>query len=73
MKMSNILADLYGGNKIDSENISIHSAFICLLHLANEKSKNSFINIIYFIDLILDAEDETDLEIRKAFTEEGLM
>lgn len=37
--MSSILADLYGTQKIDAENISIHSAFICLLHLANEKSK----------------------------------
>jgi hypothetical protein len=37
--MSQVLGDLYGNGQVDSENISIHSAFICLLHIANEKGK----------------------------------
>lgn len=39
LKVSEVLGSLYGGGEVDSENISIHSAFICLLHIANEKGK----------------------------------
>lgn len=28
---------LYQSRQLDKENVSIHSAFICMLHLANEK------------------------------------
>ena len=37
LKMSEVLGSLYQSNEIDSDNVSIHSAFICLLHIANEK------------------------------------
>ncbi len=37
LKMSDVLGTLYQNHEIDGENVSIHSAFICLLHIANEK------------------------------------
>ena len=40
LKMTTVLNSLYGSNEIDSDNVSIHSAFICLLHIANEKGKS---------------------------------
>lgn len=40
LKMSDVLGSLYYNQEIDSENVSVHSAFICLLHIANEKGKN---------------------------------
>lgn len=46
----------------------MHSAFICLLHLANEKSKYLKLN---FIDLIFEAEHEEDMTIRKAVKRGG--
>lgn len=35
--MSSVLRTLYSSHEVDPENVSIHSAFICLLHIANEK------------------------------------
>ena len=35
--MSAVLNDLYKSEQLDKANVSVHSAFICLLHLANEK------------------------------------
>ncbi len=35
--MSSVLGSLYGNDEIDETNVSVHSAFICLLHIANEK------------------------------------
>jgi len=37
IQMSMLMSHLYKGKIVDSENVSIHSAFICMLHLANEK------------------------------------
>jgi hypothetical protein len=37
LAMSHVLSEMYQNNQIDPENVSVHSAFICLLHLANEK------------------------------------
>ena len=37
LKMSSVLGSLYGNDEIDESNVSVHSAFICLLHIANEK------------------------------------
>ena len=38
MTMSSLMQDLYFGRKIvNANNVSVQSAFICLLHLANEK------------------------------------
>ena len=37
LKLTDVLGTLYQSNEIDEENVSIHSAFICLLHIANEK------------------------------------
>ena len=54
IRMSEILGDLYGSDQIDAENVSVHSAFICLLHIANEKG------------LALETEREADLCIYKA-------
>ena len=55
--MSTVLKDLYCTRKeIDHDQVSVHSAFICLLHIANEKGLN------------LDPDgEEIDLEITKAF------
>ncbi len=53
--MSDVLGTLYGNNSVDSENISVHSAFICLLHIANEKG------------LSLQSDGESDLNIFKAY------
>lgn len=39
LKMSSMMSELYDEGGIDSENVSVHSAFICLLHLCNEKGK----------------------------------
>lgn len=36
LKLSRMMSNLYVGH-IDAENVSVHSAFICLLHIANEK------------------------------------
>lgn len=52
--MSRVLGSLYGSDQVDESNVSIHSAFICLLHIANEKG------------LSLEADQETDLNIFKA-------
>lgn len=54
LKMSRVLGSLYGSDQVDEDNVSIHSAFICLLHIANEKG------------LSLEADQETDLNIFKA-------
>ena len=35
--MSSVMSTMYDGKILDSENVSVHSAFICMLHLANEK------------------------------------
>lgn len=32
------MATLYDNKLLDKENVSVHSAFICFLHLANEKN-----------------------------------
>lgn len=41
LKMSMLMNHLYNEVKvIDKENVSIHSAFICMLHLANEHGLN---------------------------------
>lgn len=37
LSMSHVLSEMYQNHQIDPENVSVHSAFICLLHLANEK------------------------------------
>ena len=37
LRLTDVLGTLYQSNEIDEENVSIHSAFICLLHIANEK------------------------------------
>ena len=37
IQMSQILADMYYTGEIDKENVTVNSAFICMLHLANEK------------------------------------
>jgi Condensin complex subunit 2 len=37
VKMSSLMHRLYESKLLDKENVSIHSAFICMLHLANEK------------------------------------
>ncbi len=37
LNMSDVLGTLYLDDQVDPENVSIHSAFICLLHIANEK------------------------------------
>ena len=37
LKLTDVLGNLYGHSEVDAENVSIHSAFICLLHIANEK------------------------------------
>lgn len=36
LKMTEIMSDMYQ-TQLDKDNVSVHSAFICLLHLANEK------------------------------------
>ena len=54
LKMTDMLGQLYGNQQIDKENISVHSAFICLLHIANEKG------------LALLTDQESDLKIYKA-------
>ena len=36
--MANLMEDLYFNKRsVDPSNVSVHSAFICILHLANEK------------------------------------
>ncbi|CDW83022.1 UNKNOWN [Stylonychia lemnae] len=65
LKLSQVMSNLYGSRQVDAENVSIHSAFICLLHIANEKG-NIVKQLIYFIGLILEPEEEIDLEIFKA-------
>lgn len=35
--MSHIMSKMYEEQILDKENVSVHSAFICMLHLANEK------------------------------------
>ena len=36
--MANLMEDLYFKKRsVDIGNVSVHSAFICVLHLANEK------------------------------------
>jgi hypothetical protein len=35
--MSNMMSTMYEGQILDKESVSVHSAFICMLHLANEK------------------------------------
>ena len=54
LKMSDMMGNLYG-HQVDAENISVHSAFICLLHIANEKG----------LALLTD-QQESDLKIFKA-------
>jgi len=52
--LSEVMADAYYQSEvIDPHQVSIHSAFICLLHLANEKS------------LALEGTDEYDFKISK--------
>ena len=36
--MTDIMCDMYNTGLIDGENVSVNSAFICMLHLANEKT-----------------------------------
>ena len=38
LQMTQVLGDLYTNQNLDPENVSIHSTFICLLHLANENN-----------------------------------
>jgi len=38
-QLGELMGALYGEKVVDKENVSVQSAFICLLHLANEKSK----------------------------------
>ena len=62
--MTDIMCDMYNTGLIDGENVTVNSAFICMLHLANEKSLKfdnlnldesefmvcqDWINYIYFI------------------------
>ena len=35
--MSELMYHMYASGEIDKNNVSINSAFICILHLANEK------------------------------------
>jgi len=37
LQMTDILGEMYGSGAIDSANVSVNSAFICMLHLANEE------------------------------------
>ena len=37
LQMSEILCEMYGSGTIDSRNVTVNSAFICMLHLANEE------------------------------------
>lgn len=43
IKMTDIMCDMYSSGLIDGENVTVNSAFICMLHLANEKNLR-FIN-----------------------------
>ena len=36
--MSDLMNEMYSSEEIDKNNVSINSAFICILHLANEKN-----------------------------------
>jgi hypothetical protein len=36
--MTQVLREMYITNDLDMESVSVHSAFICLLHLANENN-----------------------------------
>ena len=38
VQMSEILFEMYNSGQIDQQNVSVNSAFICMLHLANEQS-----------------------------------
>ena len=39
--MTGIMEEMYYDQKsVDPQNVSVHSAFICMLHLANEKGIN---------------------------------
>jgi hypothetical protein len=36
--MSELMFQMYSSGEIDKNNVSVNSAFICILHLANEKN-----------------------------------
>lgn len=38
VKMTDIMYEMYNTGLIDGENVTVNSAFICMLHLANEKT-----------------------------------
>lgn len=38
VQMSDILYHMYASKQIDEQHVSVNSAFICMLHLANEKN-----------------------------------
>ena len=38
IKMTDIMYEMYNTGLIDGENVTVNSAFICMLHLANEKT-----------------------------------
>ena len=38
LNMTDIMYDMYTGGEVDNKAVSINSAFICMLHLANEQS-----------------------------------
>jgi hypothetical protein len=56
--MSTLMQRLYESRVIDKENVSIHSAFICMLHLANEQG----------LQFTHDYEDCKGLAIESDFT-----
>ena len=37
LSMVEVCHELYSKGQVDANHVSVHSAFICLLHLANEK------------------------------------
>jgi len=51
LQMTDILCEMYGSGTIDSRNVTVNSAFICMLHLANEEG-------LQFI-----GENETDFQV----------
>ena len=61
IKLSSLMESIYyGANPINQKQVSVHSAFICLLHLANEK------NLALTPSEQTDASCESDFKIRLA-------
>ena len=54
LKLADILSDMYETGEVNQQHVSVNSAFICMLHLANEKN----------LEFVAEGPGEDNFEVR---------